>query len=123
MPLFDWKGDSAELVVLSLLADGPQYGYAIAKEVSVRSEGQLRLTPGVLYPLLKDLETQGLIVSEWEAVKSERSDDEAAGRRRKWYRLSPKGRKRLDQRIHSHRAFRRLIDTFIGEPSREETGP
>lgn len=121
MAMFDWKGESAELVVLSLLADGPQYGYAISKEVALRSDGQLRLTPGVLYPLLKDLETQGLILSEWEAVRSERSTDEGEGRRRKWYKLSAKGRKRLDQRIHSHRAFRRIIDTFIGEPGREET--
>lgn len=120
MAMFDWKGDSAELVVLSLLADGPQYGYAISKEVALRSEGQLRLTPGVLYPLLKELETQGLIASEWEAVKSERADEEGEGRRRKWYKLSPKGRKRLDQRINSHRAFRRIIDTFIGDAGREE---
>src|SRR5690242_17572476 len=119
MALFDWKGDSAELVVLSLLADGPMYGYAIAKEVSLRSEGQLRLTPGVLYPLLKGLETQGLILSEWEAVKSERSGEEGEGRRRKWYKLSAKGRKRLEQRVSAHRAFRRLIDGFIGDTDRE----
>lgn len=121
MAVFDWKGDSAELVVLSLLADGPQYGYAISKEVALRSDGRLRLTPGVLYPLLKDLETQGLIVSEWEAVKSERAGEEGEGRRRKWYKLSAKGRKRLEQRITAHRTFRRIIDTFIGDPGREET--
>lgn len=119
--MFDWKSDSAELVVLSLLADGPQYGYAIAKEVTLRSDGHLRLTPGVLYPLLKDLETQGLIAAEWEAVKSDRAPEEGEGRRRKWYRLSTKGRNRLEQRIAAHRTFRRIIDTFIGEPGREET--
>lgn len=120
MALFDWKGDSAELVVLSLLSDGPMYGYAIAKEVSLRSEGRLRLTPGVLYPLLKGLETQGLILSEWEAVKSERAAEEGEGRRRKWYKLSAKGRKRLEQRVTAHRAFRRVIDAFIGDKDQEE---
>ena len=71
--------------------------------------------------VLKDLETQGLIDSEWEAVKSDRAPDEGEGRRRKWYKLSTKGRKRLEQRISAHRTFRRIIDTFIGEPGREET--
>src|SRR5262245_21373082 len=119
MALFDWKSDSAELVVLSLLADGPKYGYAISKEVALRSDGQLRLTPGVLYPLLKGLETEGLILSEREAVKSDRAGEEGEGRRRKWYKLSAKGRKRLEQRVNAHRSFRRIIDTFIGESDRE----
>lgn len=119
MALFDWKSDSAELVVLSLLADGPMYGYGISKEVALRSDGQLRLTPGVLYPLLKGLETEGLIVSEWEAVKSDRAAEDGEGRRRKWYKLSAKGRKRLEQRVNAHRSFRRIIDTFIGDADRE----
>ena len=118
----DSFSDPADLVILSLLAEGPMYGYAISKEVAARSDRQLRLTPGVLYPLLKQLESDGLILSSWETVRSERAGasgaDETGGRRRKWYRLSARGRKRLAQRIAAHRAYRAVIDLFIpGAPS------
>ncbi len=111
--LTDQSNAAAELIVLSLLSEEPAYGYAISKQVSARSAGQVRLTPGVLYPLLKSLESQGLVLTSWEEVRAEDSD-EGEGRKRKWYRLSAKGKKRLEQRIASHRAFRAVIDAFIG---------
>ncbi|VAX42387.1 hypothetical protein MNBD_PLANCTO03-1047, partial [hydrothermal vent metagenome] len=46
----------SEFVALSVLAEEPLYGYAIAKRVAARSDERFRLTPGVLYPLLKRLE-------------------------------------------------------------------
>jgi len=64
----DWKRDSQELVVLSVLNDRPLYGYAIIKQVRAQSEGRIRLTPGVLYPLLHELEGQKLVTSDWEAT-------------------------------------------------------
>ncbi|MCG3124609.1 MAG: hypothetical protein GIKADHBN_03078 [Phycisphaerales bacterium] len=113
----DAQRDQAELVILSLLdAQGPLYGYAISKEVSGRSDGQLRLTPGVLYPLLKELESEGLISGSVEEVHSDRKEaapDAAEGRKRKWYRLTARGRKRLAARIEAHRTWRRVIDLFI----------
>ena len=120
------KQDSAELVVLSLLSEGEKYGYMLSKEAASKSDGKLRLTPGVLYPLLRDLETQGLITSSWEEVRSERNergggDEDGEGRKRKWYRLSSKGKKRLAQSIAAHRAYRALIDAFIGRPGEKET--
>ena len=121
MSLFD-KADSAELVVLSLLAQGPSYGYLLTKEAARRSDGRLRLSPGVLYPLLKQLETDGLILSSWEEVKADRSEPDEPGRRRKWYRLSAKGRKRLDQRVAAHQAYTTLIGAFLSPAPREE-GP
>jgi DNA-binding PadR family transcriptional regulator len=109
------KKESLELILLSVLADRPLYGYAITKQVAGKSAGSIRLTPGALYPLLHDLEGQKLIASSWEEVKSDRrvDEDEAEGRKRKWYRLTPKGRRRLEQRIRSHRARQALIDSFI----------
>jgi PadR family transcriptional regulator PadR len=115
------KNDPLELVVLAVLADGPGYGYAITKQVAARSDGAMRLSPGVLYPLLSLLEKQGLITSSWDEVKSDRdagepwvdASGESRGRRRKWYRLSAKGRKRLAQRIEAHRAYQRMIESFL----------
>ena len=113
MPTSELRPDDGELFVLSVLADGAQYGYAITKAVAARSEGEIRLTPGVLYPLLAKLEGQGLITSSWETVTSERNDDPSSGRRRKWYRLSAKGKRRLEQRVESHRAYLEMIQAFI----------
>lgn len=118
--LRDQQRDSAELVVLSLLAEGAKYGYLITKEAAGKSDGAVRLTPGVLYPLLKSLEDQKLVSSSWEEVKAEGTDPDDAGRKRKWYRLTAKGRKRFEQRVEAHRAYRTIIDAFLGDVPGEE---
>ena len=111
------KKDHAELVVLSVLRDQSQYGYAISRIVQARSDGAFRLTPGVLYPLLTRLEKQGLVTTRWEEVKADNTDPDADGRRRKWYELSTKGLRRLDARIDAHKRFTQLIDGFIAPES------
>ena len=130
-----FQRDSAELVLLAVLAGEPLYGYAIAKEVAARSGGELRLTPGVMYPLLARLERDGLVTASWEVIRSDRGkgveepaagDDEEApgGRRRKWYRLSAKGRKRLAATAATHRSYVAMIRAFLptggGAERREE---
>ena len=107
------RPEDAEMLVLSLLIDAPMYGYAISKQVAARSEGVFTLGPGLLYPMLAKLEKQGLVSTDWEDVKARGSDPEAPGRRRKWYRLSVKGRRRLEQRIEAHRRFTTTIERFI----------
>jgi len=124
----DAQRENAELVVLSLLEGGAMYGYAISKEVSQRSAEQFRLTPGVLYPILRELEEGGLIRARWEEIRSDRRGDGEAdpdgdgaggsgggGRRRKWYALTPKGRRRLAERVEAHKVWRSVIDLFIGK--------
>lgn len=115
----DAARDHATLVVLSLLAEGARYGYSLSKEASERSGGKVRLTPGVLYPLLKELEGDGLVLTSWEEIKADGSDPDADGRRRKWYRLSAKGRKQLTRQIEAHRAYREVIDAFLGDAPAE----
>lgn len=105
--------DQAELVVLSVLREAPLYGYAITKRVQTRSGGEIRLGPGVLYPLLTKLEKAKLVSTDWEEVKSGGADPDAAGRRRKWYRLTDKGQERLAKRIRDHRARLAVIESFI----------
>lgn len=107
-----FKG-AADLVVLSVLADGPLYGYAITKQVAAKSGGAIRLTPGVLYPLLHELERGGLLLSSWETVLAPDNEDEGRGRKRKWYRLSAKGKKRLAQRVAAHRAYQKVVESFL----------
>ncbi len=105
--------EHAELLVLSVLAGGSAYGYRIGKRVSALSEGAFSLGPAKLYPLMTKLEKQGLVTASWEEVKAEGADPEAGGRRRKWYRLSAKGERRLASRIEAHRRFTAIVEAFI----------
>jgi DNA-binding PadR family transcriptional regulator len=75
---------SAEPLILSLLAKGESYGYAIIQEVKARSRGKLQWTDGMLYPVLHRMERRGLIKSYW--------GESDTGRKRKYYSLKKEGR-------------------------------
>lgn len=85
----DLVAASAVPLVLGILAESQSYGYAIVKRVAELSDGQLQWTDGMLYPLLHRLEKLDLVSSQWS-----QSD---AGRRRKYYQITPKGRDALMQ--------------------------
>ncbi len=74
-------------LVLSILAEGDSYGYAILQRVKDLSGGKIEWTDGMLYPVLHWLEDQRLVRSRW--TKSE------SGRKRKYYSLQPEGREAL----------------------------
>ncbi|MFK7959671.1 MAG: PadR family transcriptional regulator [Phycisphaerales bacterium] len=97
---------AADLLVLSVIADEPLYGYAIGQRIEVRSEGRLRLGPGALYPLLHQLESDGHIKATWDGP-------EQGGRPRKWYRLTAKGRRHLARRAEAHRRLIDVITSFL----------
>jgi DNA-binding PadR family transcriptional regulator len=73
--------------VLLALAGEDLHGYAILKEVGLRTAGKVRLSTGTLYGIIKRLLSDGLI-AELRARPAEIEDDE----RRKYYRLTPLGR-------------------------------
>ncbi|MHC5023853.1 MAG: PadR family transcriptional regulator [Planctomycetota bacterium] len=75
------------VAVLKLLERGEQYGYELVDALARASGGVLAMGQSTLYPLLYNLESKGLIRSRWQ--------DGAAARRRKYYRLTDKGRRRL----------------------------
>jgi len=116
------KQDHSELVVLSVLAAGASYGYAISKDIAARSEGHFKLSPSGMYPLLTKLEKNGLVTTSWEEVKSANSDPESSGRRRKWYTLSAKGHKQLSKHIEHHRQVQSLLDGFVRPALDSESG-
>jgi PadR family transcriptional regulator len=109
------KQDHSELVVLSVLAIGPSYGYAISKAIAARSDGHFKLSPSGMYPLLTKLEKNGLVTTSWEEVKAAGADPDSTGRRRKWYTLSPKGHKQLARRIELHRQTQSILDGFVSQ--------
>ncbi len=73
--------------VLLALAEEDRHGYAILKEVELRTRGEVRLSTGTLYGIMKRLLSDGLIL-ELRQRPAANEDDE----RRRYYRLSPRGR-------------------------------
>lgn len=78
---------SSKPLVLSILAEGESYGYAIIQRVRELSGGQIEWTEGMLYPVLHRLEREGVISSRWGEGENKRE--------RKYYRLSPNGQETL----------------------------
>ena len=74
-------------LVLSILEGGESYGYAILERVRALSDGAVEWTDGMLYPVLHRLERLGYVETRWEVAES--------GRRRKYYRITSRGRDRL----------------------------
>ena len=70
-------------LVLSILSREDCYGYALIKEVQNLSDSEITWSDGMLYPVLRRLETQGLITSYWQAADS--------GRRRRYYKIEKDG--------------------------------
>jgi DNA-binding PadR family transcriptional regulator len=76
------------LHTLVALADGDKHGYAILKEIARRTNGSVRLSAGTLYALIKRATADALIVE-----CDERPDPALDDERRRYYRLTPLGRK------------------------------
>ena len=100
---------SLDLLVLSVLAEEPRYGYRIQKRIAEVSGQTIKLQAGSMYPLLHRLESEGAIISRWERD---------TGRERKWYELTPAGRKRLERQACAWqqyaRTVRHLLDSALG---------
>ena len=100
------KKGSAELLILSLVEAVPRHGYEISKLIETRSEGVLRFHVASLYPLLYRLEKRGWIEGRWV--------EKAGERRRRFYRLTPEGRKVLAAQRDTWREFVEAINRVAG---------
>src|ERR671938_559861 len=83
----DLMAASSTPIVLAILAEGDSYGYAILQRVRELSGGRVEWTDGMLYPVLHRLERLGQVKARWEVAES--------GRRRKYYRITSRGRAQL----------------------------
>jgi PadR family transcriptional regulator, regulatory protein PadR len=81
------KRGSAELMILATIEERERHGYEIAQLIDSRSGGMLRFHVASLYPMLYRLEQRDLIKGKWV--------EKAGQRRRRYYRLTPAGRKTL----------------------------
>lgn len=84
----DLVAASATPLILGILGEGESYGYAIIKRVRELSGGHLQWTDGMLYPVLHRLERLGHLEARWGRA--------GTGRRRKYYRVTSRGRAHLD---------------------------
>ncbi|RPJ43934.1 MAG: PadR family transcriptional regulator [Chloroflexi bacterium] len=113
---------STPMLILSVLADGRMYGYQIMRELERRSEGYFTMTAALLYPALHQLEQDGLVESEWEGAPEPKSAAGPGKRRRRYYTITPQGRKRLAHSQAEWQCFlTRLFKTLQGgEPGTQE---
>ncbi len=95
-----------ELMVLSILRDGPAHGYAVIKELRTRSAGSFKLPEGTVYPALYRLERAGLVVGR---------DDEDGQRKRRVYRISRRGLGALSDKREQWEAFAHSVRLVLGE--------
>lgn len=99
---------STTLLVLSLLARGDKYGYEMIAELDAKSDHTFALKEGTLYPILHGLENEG-------AVKSYTSEA-PTGRVRKYYHITHKGLRVLDEQKKEWVNFSEKVNAIICAP-------
>ena len=100
-----------DLLILRTLRTGPTHGHAIAKHIQRTSEDLLQVETGSLYPALHRLEAKGWIAASWEL-----SDK---GKRARYYRLTPLGRKQLTAEQSKWKAFSRAMGLILNPVDQE----
>jgi len=94
-----------DMLILKTLDAAPLHGYAIAQSINRVSRALLQVPQGSLYPALHRLENKGLLASEWTETES--------GRDAKVYRLTKKGRARLDAEVAEWRRISEAIGLIL----------
>lgn len=102
----EWKKGSAELLILSLLEARPRHGYEISKLIEQRSQGKVSFHVASLYPLLYRLERRGWLKGRWV--------EKAGQRRRRYYRITRRGRRVLASQLRGWRDFVDAIENITG---------
>lgn len=87
---------SSTPIVLATLAKQESYGYAILRQVQSASAQRMEWTDGMLYPVLHRLERLGFIEGKWKEAET--------GRKRKYYRITPRGKSQLAEELKQWQA-------------------
>ena len=100
-----------DVLILRTLLGKPKHGHAIAKHIQRTSEDLLQIETGSLYPALHRLEAKGWVAASWEL-----SDK---GKRARYYRLTPSGRRQLAAEQSKWETFSRAMGLIL-RPVEEE---
>ena len=95
------------LLVLSVLASGPNHGFAIARRIQVVSQEVLRAEEGSLYPALHRMELEGWIESDWRTTEN--------NRKAKYYRLTASGERQLEAETNRWNSIAGAIAAILQE--------
>ena len=93
----DMLRGTVELLILTALSRGPRHGFGIARWLEATSDEELQLEEGSLYPALHRMERRGWLEAEWGISENKRQV--------KLYRLTARGRARLDSETEGWTAF------------------
>jgi PadR family transcriptional regulator PadR len=102
------------LLVLHLIAQGPSYGNQLMERIAGMTAGVLSVNPNTMYPMLRQLESRGLIRGEWEHPER---------RTRRYYSLTDEGRAEYERLVEEVRPFLDAVKASIEEIVREVYGP
>ena len=110
----EMKSGTASLVLLSVLAKAkePLYGYLIAKQIEAGSQGGSMIKQGALYPVLRSLESSGLLLSQVEPSTS--------GPPRRYYQITDSGRESLVEWTDIWGTIRDFVETSLEGVSHDE---
>jgi PadR family transcriptional regulator PadR len=95
------------VLILSLLAEREMYGYEMVQEAERRSASAFQLKEGTLYPALHQMERDGLLKATWR--------ESASGRSRKYYALTPKGRRRAASKRRQWTSIAGAMRAILGD--------
>ena len=101
------------LLVLHLISEGPSYGNQLMERIGGMTAGVLSVNPNTMYPLLRQLESQGLIEGKWEHPER---------RSRRYYSLTREGRKEYARLVEEVRPFLDSVKSSIDEIVHEVYG-
>jgi transcriptional regulator len=101
-----------DVLILRTLLAGPKHGHAIAKHIQSTSEDLLQVETGSLYPALHRLEAKGWIAASWDLSEK--------GKRARYYRLTPQGRKQLAAEQSKWEAFSRAMGLVLSPAEQED---
>lgn len=105
MPKSDLPQGTLDLLILKAVAANPQHGYAIAQRLDQVSRGVVQVPEGSLYPALHRLENRGLLAADWKKTDT--------GREAKFYRLTRKGRKQLEEEAASWQRLTEAVGLIL----------
>jgi PadR family transcriptional regulator PadR len=94
-----------DTIILKLLLSGDKYGYEISKLIQSNSSSEYELKEATMYSSLKRLENDGSITSYW--------GDETQGGRRKYYRITEKGKKLYSENKENWEYAKRILDQLL----------
>ena len=110
-PRVDLLQGTLDVLILRTLSAGPTHGHDIAKSIRRRSEDVLNVEAGSLYPALHRLEARGWVEASWAV--SDR------GKRARYYRLTPAGRKHLVGEESKWETFSRAMRLVLKAAAQE----